>query len=227
MDIALTPNYSVILFALYSHKHHRCVIFNLYVDFRQSNYWAAYTHAKNGDHVNMGKEIASFPNPVAVLNSVYGGNPTTMLHTAVYNGNVKCVESLLTLKASPTIANCYGQTAIEEGRSKGQKDIMDLLDEWGNAPALLALPIPSSPASTVASAYQQPPPAPVSPGMSVPAPCPVLQKHPSTRPPFLRLPAQHPGAALYAPTATTTPVPSSTQPPVRDMSVIRMPRDVA
>ena len=179
----------------------------MYVDL-QSNYWAAYTHAKNGDHANLQKEIASFDNPVAVLNSVYGGTPTTMLHTAVYNGHAKCVELLLNLKASPTVYNSYGQTAIQEARSKGQKDIMDLLDNWGNAPASLAPPI----APPVHSAYLQPPP--VSSGMPVTVPCVSDECEYETSIPHL--PAQNPGAIGFHPPAANM----ATQPPVRGASVI-------
>ena len=128
--------------------------FDFHVCRNQPNYWAAYTHAKNGDHVNLEKEVRSFPNPVAVLNSVYGGNPTTMLHTAVYNGHVECVRCLLKLKAAPNVHNSYGKTAIEEGRFQGLVEIMKLLDAWGNAPAKVAVATPMS---------VPPPPTPVSP----------------------------------------------------------------
>ena len=84
---------------------------DFYVCRNQPSYYTAYKHAKNGGHVNLEKELRSFANPVAVLNT-------------------ECVRFLLECKATPNVQNEYYKTALREGRVQRKPDVIALLDAW-------------------------------------------------------------------------------------------------
>merc|ERR1712150_10984 len=92
-------------------------------------YWTAYSHAKSGDHVSMTAALSQLDRKrmTALLARTHGSNPTTMLHTAAYNGHLECVRDLIKLGAPSNIENCYGELPVDCAHESGNGDVVALL----------------------------------------------------------------------------------------------------
>ena len=92
-------------------------------------YWKAYNHAKTGNHTAMSLALMELDAKQRkdILSSTHGDNPTTMMHTAAYNGNLECVRELIRLGAPTTVENGYGELPLDCAEECGNAEIVELL----------------------------------------------------------------------------------------------------